>query len=237
MRSLDDILTFEMDSTQAKAYKIALLWEELTQKEFPGERHVRLKKTGDPRKSLLFRHCYKLVRDTQGIITDQEYKLYVIAQLQILKLQTNGQVHALISPECLDFQNGWKRWQVWRRHFDKKMKQHQTAESAGVKASETIVIQELEESKKFLFSKIGQPNLESMKMLMKDYTLVRWITLEKVTPFYVLLSPLVVAALGGKSFEEHFLFDLSLYKPSITDEIRRYFHKSFAYEFVQAECK
>ena len=55
--SLEDILNYEMTPEEAKAFKLALLWEELCQQEFPDERRVSLKK-GDPRKSTLFRYCY-----------------------------------------------------------------------------------------------------------------------------------------------------------------------------------
>ena len=44
MKELEPIIKYRMDSWEAKAYKIALLWEEECQREIPNEKFVKLRK-------------------------------------------------------------------------------------------------------------------------------------------------------------------------------------------------
>lgn len=218
-----------MNELEAKAYKIALLWCELSQKILPDYKHVRLKKSGDPRKCHLFRYCYKLARETKGIIPDREYKLYITAQLHILKSINDGQIHALIDPVALTGPRAWKRWQVWKRRYDK---QTQAPESAdGLKVAESKIFRELDRTKEFLEKQFnGTPSLEDIKRCLREYTMIRWLTMGKVTPYYALLSPLIQKALD-RGIEDVFLFDLSIYKVSITENVENYFKERFTNEF------
>ena len=104
---LDKIIEYNMTPMEAKAYKIALLWRVLFRKEFPNERLAK-EKLGDPRKSFVFKHCYKLANETQGSIDDKDYKLYILAQLQVMKNITDGKIHAMISPEILSGPKSWR---------------------------------------------------------------------------------------------------------------------------------
>ena len=86
------ITQYKMDEIESRAYKVSLIWINRSRKIFPNYQHQRLK-NGDPRKSLLFKICYKLIRETQGGILDEEnYSLYVQAQLEVLKhIERNGE--------------------------------------------------------------------------------------------------------------------------------------------------
>ena len=55
---------YNMDDLEAAACRIAASWLEQSRKAFPDYRHSTMKK-GDPRKSLIFKICYKLARETQ----------------------------------------------------------------------------------------------------------------------------------------------------------------------------
>ena len=110
MFDLEAILHYQMPPLEAKAYKLALLWQDATAKEYPEYNHIRLRKKGDPRKSLLFKYCYKLARETQGLIPDEQYPLYILAQLHILKHIATDNLHARIGPEILCGEKAWWRW-------------------------------------------------------------------------------------------------------------------------------
>jgi len=230
---LEAILKYEMTQMEAKALKLALMWEKLTEKEFPDERQiVKLKKTGDPRKSLLFKYTYKLARETNGLIADSEYRLYIMAQLHVLKSITDGQVHALIDPQALCGPKAWNRWRMWKNKYDKRANEAKTERDLEVTATKTKVVAELTRTKQFLFEKFsGQPSIDQIKRTLQDRVMVKWITLGKVCPYYVLLSPVLIKALDGKKLDEFFVFDLTIYKPSITQEVREFFKLEFAHEF------
>jgi hypothetical protein len=234
MSPLDPIFTYKMDELQAKAFKLCLVWEKLVRQEFPGERHAGLRKTGDPRKSMLFQCCYKLVRETKGLIPDKEYRLYILAQLHILKLQTDGQVHALIGPQILVSNNAWKRWKVWKKHYDKQLIRHRTVEEINNLEKSSRIAAELERTKEFL-TKEGVVTLEKVKESFVDGSMVRWITTGKVSPYYAILSPLISQALAGKTLEEVCMFDLSVYHPSISDSVKEMFRNEFPHEYIGYE--
>jgi len=228
MMDLEAIIEYKMDDLEAKAYKLCLLWEKQIRKEFPNEHHTRLRKKGDPRKSLLFKYCYKLIRETKGLIPDEEYKLYIAAQLHILKLQNDGEVHALIEPWILVGDKAWRRWRLWKSYYDKEALKPKTSEDFEVNPSLALV--ELSRTKKFLIQELGDPpKIERMENKIKDLSFVRWVTVGKVTPYYVLLSPFIKKLLG-ENLEEVFLFDFDVYRRVICEEVQEYFNKEFNYE-------
>jgi len=229
MSELELILQYEMTQMEAKAYKLALMWVKLTSKEFPGYQTSKLPKNGDPRKGLLFKYCYKLATETNGLIENNEYRLYIMAQLQVLKSITDGEVHALIDPNCLCGPKAWNRWRLWKNKYDKRISEAKTVE---ISATSTKVKAELTRTKQFLFSKFaGDYTEDQIKRTIQDRVMVKWITLGRVCPYYVLLSPFLLKALNGKNLDEVFVFDLNIYKPSISQDIKDFFKLEFALEF------
>ena len=233
MFDLEAILQYGMNDLEAKAYKIALVWEEVTKKEFPNYQHARLRKKGDPRKSLLFKYCYKLVRETQGILQDAEYRLYILAQLHVLKNVSATDIHARIDPGILCGDKAWKRWKMWKRLYDQKKKEQELDVSvASISSSRSKIESELNRTKKFFFEKYNrEPTYQQIYQAMHDHTMIRWVTIDRVSPYYVLLSPYVTRSLEQRGLEEFFLFDLGVYRESITPEIEDAFRSVFPHEF------
>lgn len=226
---LDAILQFNMPEDQAKAFKVALLWESLVEREFPGSRFVRLRQTGDPRKSLLFRMCYKLIQETKGIIEDKNYRLYILSQLQVCK---NLGKDALIEPNILIGEKAWKRWKFWKYQYDMHIKNtKQSVEEVKITAAQPKIITALESTKKFLISKFGkEPTYEDIESSIKNNSMVRWVAMQRVSPYYILLSPWVAKMFQDRSWDDVFLFDLSVYKDSINEEVIKKFKEVFKYE-------
>jgi len=227
---LEVIVEYEMDSLEAKAYKLCVIWDALVRKEFPNELFTALRTKGDPRKSNLFRYCYKLIRETLGLIPDEQYRLYITAQLHVLRLQKDGDVHALIDPCILVGDKAWKRWKLWKKYYDRQRNQHKTEEELDIKDKMSRIQNDLKRTKQFLASQeiVSQ---EGITEKINDLSLIRWISLGKVTPYYAILSPWISSAVDGKNLEEVFLFDLGVYRKSINDEVTNWFREEFAYEF------
>jgi len=221
-----------MSDLEAKAFKVALLWEKTVKQELPGYNHTRLKK-GDPRKGSLFRYCYKLVRETEGLLESYEYKLYITAQLHVLKnIKDQTGVHALIDCNCLVGDKAWKRWKMWESHYKRRIIQPKDSEDLNITATKSRIVEELNRTKKFLLEQFKHyPTADEYKPLVFDHTLIRWLTLGKLSPYYALLSPHLTKCLGGKTVEEAFMFDLGVYKRSLTPEIETYFEEEFSEEF------
>jgi len=230
MNPLEVILEYEMTPDEAKAYKLCVLWDTLVRKEFPNEWATKLRKKGDPRKSTLFKYCYKLARETKGLIPDKEYKLYILDQLHVLRLQNDGKVHALIDPFILVGDKAWKRWKLWRKYYMQQLEKPRTEEELEIQEKKSRVLINLDRTKKFL-EKEGVTSLEQIKAKLDDLSLIRWVSLGKVSPHYAILSPWISAALDGKTLEEVFLFDLTVYHQSIDKDVEKWFSENFAEEF------
>lgn len=216
---LELILKYKMDDLEAKSFKLCLIWEELCEKEFPKEKFIKLRKNSDPRKSNLFKYCYKLIKETKGILKDNEYKLYILAQLQILKCIKDGKVHALIDPQILVGDKAWKRWKLWRYKYNKKISAYLSSEDLSIKTKQSKV--ELEISNTFNFlQKQSDINLENLK---------RWASNGSVSYFYIILSPLVNKL--SKNIISDFNFDFIYYRSSINPEIESFFKEKFKHEY------
>ncbi len=75
MDELEPVFEWNMTQLEAKAFKLALMWDKLSKQELPNYKHAKFKKKGDPRKSMLFKYCYKLAKETNGLMEDYEYRL------------------------------------------------------------------------------------------------------------------------------------------------------------------
>lgn len=218
--NLDPIFEYNMNPDEILAYKLGLLWMTLSEHIFPDYRHSsNFPKKGDPRKSNLFKYCYKLARETKGLIEPKDYKLYIAAQLQILKSIEIGNTHPLISPVCLVGDKAWIRWKVWKRKYDNIGKSKNLEEVGLAKTNFEEVKKELDKTKKFLDNKFGPLTEETFKLKYKE--IERNIALGTISGFYAALSPWVAqyCKLGD--------LDLEYFK-NVDEQSREYFKKLFS---------
>ena len=219
---LEPILIYKMTNAEAKAFKLSLLWEALAEKEYPNYKHVCLRKTGDPRKSLLFKYCFKLAQETKGLLEDKEYKNYITAQLHVYKSLVEQ--YARIDPIILVGKKAWKRWKFWKYRYERHKLLLETP-GMIIKACPMNIINELKLTQKFLFKKFeGPPEIEEFKKA-KDDMLVA-LVMSQISPYYALLSPLMACL-----EVEKWPIDLEVYRPSITSDIEKIFKIEFNYEF------
>jgi hypothetical protein len=226
MNDLEPILKFKMNEMEAKAFKIALIWEQECRRELADEQFVKLKKNADPRKSTLFKYCYKLARETNGIIEEPEIPLYVRAQIQILKSIKEGQVHALVEPHCLVGEKAWKRWKLWKYKFRKKLNKSLNSEELGILSKESKVIAELKKSYDFLKKRSC---LQFEEFLNNKKSIMVWLSNGELSHFYASVSPWVKKVFADLS---ELNFDDKYYRASITPEVEKFFREKFSHEYI-----
>lgn len=176
-----------MNEDEALALKTAVLWEILVKKEFPNYEHIKLKRKGDPRKSSLFKYCYKLVKETKGYLKTTEYKSYMLAQINILKNIKSGDVHALIHPQCLVGTKAWKRWKLWKFKIQQQENKSVTQETEIPLHQLKIA---LENTKDFFlrnFKKI--PDKKDIDFWHRNGLLKKYLIQGKISPYYIAMSP------------------------------------------------
>jgi hypothetical protein len=225
---LDAIVDYEMDELEARAYKLCLLWIDRSRKVFPDYQHTRLK-SGDPRKSLLFKTCYKLSRETQGVLEEADYPLYVRAQLDVLKHINIGKYKPLIDVNCLVGDKAWKRWKLWKRKYD-SVSQRPTEISQVSVPGVAKAIAGLESTKEFLVKTLGpEPGIDKYREAKLNNNLTRWVNFGKISPYYLAMSPHIAEVMAQEDFKR-LNFDPTVYKPCITDAVVMKFQELFPHE-------
>ena len=227
---LEMILEHNMSKEEAKAWKVAIMYIELSQKYFPDYKHYTVYSAKDPRRTSLFKHCFKLVRECDKYLKPEEYRLYLTAQFQIMKNIDYGTGNtAFIQPNCIVGPKAWKRWLLWKEKFNKlELPQEPVKVNIGDK-----LILELEASKRFLESKFKKLTRQNIIDALEGRSLFRWVALGEVSGYYLVLSPIVKSWISSRKVDllEAFALDMAYYRNEVTPEAEAYFKQEFAYEF------
>ena len=175
------ILEYKMSREEALTLRLADIYIELSHKYFPEYKHAALPKSGDPRKGLLFKYCWKLLHETKDKIKVTDYPNFIQSQLSILKNYEN----AYINPNCLIGDKAWSRWCVWSKYFNEMKK---TSEAVVNQEDFTKEIKKaLDETHYVLTVRLGE--LTKNKVLSEMETILRWVRMAVVSPIFIAMSP------------------------------------------------
>ena len=234
-KALELILQYGMDEIEAKAFKIACIYLERAKKFFPDYKHYRLPK-GDPRKSDLFRHCYKLLREKGSKIADEDYKLYIHAQMDILRGIKKGDLHPYITPACISGDKAWKRWLLWKGRYDKMIESKMSKNNATAVNVHNVpkIKKDLWKTKQFFIAWFDRLDPTDVLEALKDNNLFRWYQTGNVCGYYLYISPLVQKWLRENSVDlkKEFHINLNLYKDANQEEVVAYFRSEFPHEKI-----
>jgi hypothetical protein len=226
----DAAVYFGLDELEGKAYRILTCWLDRSRKMFPKYAKARMKK-GDPRKSTLFKYAYKLARETQGILDEEDYDLYVRAQLEILRIIGKHQENSpVVDINCLCGEKAWKRWKLWKSKYENKKK---IIEGDAPIAPKEKVCFCLERTKEWLIRTFsGLPTYEEFQEAITNKNLFRWINQGRVSPYYLAVSPYIARAFPEGLKKEAVDLDIEIYRSSITPEVRAFFDELFPNELA-----
>ena len=235
LNKFDAIFQWNMNAMQAEVYKLALYYEE-TYRKICGQttdgqsiRRNCLPKRGDPRKSNVFRNCWRMKRETRGLLEEHEYKLYIFGNLTILMLQK-----AHIEPNSICGDKAWIRFKVYKRKYDVKMAEL-ACKVPPPSASTTSpkVVCQIDSTKKFLFERCdGAPTFDKVKTFIENGIFKFWIATGKISEYYVILSPFVSKSVDVDKFAEQVPFSAALMRERLTTEIQEYFKHEYAHEYA-----
>lgn len=236
---LSAIVEWNMSDDEAFVYKIACIYEREFLKmfnggksDFDGQTFKRntLPKRGDPRKSYLFKYCWKLRRETRGLLESDQYHPYIYANFSIIKMNKGH-----IEPNCICGDKAWARWKLHQRWVREKMEEKASVAPRPSGASDQKICMALDTTKKFLFEKCeGKPTEEKIKDFLEKGFFKFWVMTGKVATYYCVLSPFLSESVN--KIAESCSFDPPLVRQRITDGVRNYFKEEFEHEFSTA-CK
>jgi hypothetical protein len=181
------ILQYKMNKEEALALRLADIYITLSRKYFPDYKHATLPKKGDPRKCILFKYCWKMMTDTEGKLKPTEYRNYIQAQMSILKNIRVKEGHPYIDPNCLVGDKAWGRWAVWHKYFTEVKKTAEVKVEALQADFSKEIKQALDDTHYALTVRLGE--LTKEKVLAEMPTILRWVRMNVVSPFFIALSP------------------------------------------------
>ena len=229
---IEAIFEWNMKPEEVEAYKLAITYDEEFRKLYPDAdatvtRQNTVPMRFDPRKSNLFRHCWKLRRETRGLLEGSEYTNYIRANLIIIKLN-----HGRVGPNAICGDKAWIRYKVWKRHFDRKQAEASAkAPAPSAATTDPKLIANIDRTKKFIFEKCdGAPTKEKMLELSKSGMFKFWLSSGKISPIYLALSPFL--ADDCAKLAEACSISLALTRESVTAEVKEYFDYEFKHEHV-----
>jgi len=237
---LQVIAEYEMSKKEAEAYKVGCMYEYLVQNLFPGIIKPRFG-NGDPRKKELFKYAWKMINDIdikskidiRDYISPADYKLYIYAQLKVLKAYFDKGKEIFVRPSCLVGPKAWKRWHLFKIIYEQRQK-FRTIEQAGLDVNPFDKVKsELVNTKEYFKKRFNRLDKTDIISSLNNDTIQRWIIMKQVSGYYPYHSPVVDIFLKekGLSIQEYFGYALSVYKGGTTQESINFFRKEFNYEF------
>lgn len=214
------IQQYNMTKEEAIAFKLSIKYIELAHKIFPEYKHTGFTRK-DPRKSYLFKCCYKLYQETKDKLALEDYQWYIRAQLDVLK-NIGKKDGVNIGPQILVGKNSWPRYVLWRKSNQKQ----------EIKPKVDDIIVALHSTKLFLEKKLGVLDSKTLRAALDSRVFFKWVLALLVSPYYLALSPVV------RSWLDEHKPDLEHFIPDITDELKNelniYFKREFSYEYASS---
>jgi hypothetical protein len=146
--------------------------------------------------------------------------------LEILKVQSKNNPLVLIDPMCLVGEKAWKRWKLWKKKYDSKIKA-----PLPTKIDKMVILKAIEgitRTKKFIEKNLGKkPSIEEYLKLRSS--LINWINFGNISLYYVAVSPYMKKVFTTEDIKK-LNFDLQFYHDCITEEVKKVFEDLFYYE-------
>ena len=175
------------------------------------------------------------MRETEQKIDEEDYPIYIQAQIDIIQSVTAAhRKDPNLQPNCLVGEKAWNRWLVWRKKYQHRLASAEMIQSAENTPQLTKSVKiALNEAKDFLTKKLEILTKDQIKAAVSSRTLLRWAATGQISPYYVLLSPILNQWLAERKLDASDILhiDLNFYRPAINEEIKSYFRESYGHEF------
>lgn len=227
------IFQWNMTTDEIVVYRLAAMYEEQYRKicgataDGQSIRRNSLPMRSDPRKSNLFRHCWKMCRETRGLIEVHDHKLFIVGNLTLLMLKK-----AHIEPNSICGDKAWIRYRIYKRKYDAKMAEIACqAPPPSINTTDPKIIVQIDTTKKFLFERCeGEPSYEKIKGFVDNGIFRFWIITGKVSQYYVVLSEWINKIVNVDKYAEQCSFSAALIRERSTTEVKEYFRNEFIHE-------
>lgn len=198
-----------MTEEETQAFQLSLLWQKLTVEYFPDMRlgpGNTLRKTGDPRKSALFKAMIRMIRRTRGLVALTDLKFWMRAQLYVCK---KNDEECYVTPNMCVGPAAERRWRLYNKWIKAARERRVgNANPDEEKVSMEMVRSDLNTSLTFL-KKYGEDiTPQFLEKRFASGEIDKWLKFGFIRPYFVALSPTLqklgakVAVLSGVTNEE-----------------------------------
>lgn len=187
-----------MTEEETQAYQLSLLWQRKTVEYFPNMRlgpGNTLRKTGDPRKSALFKAMIRMIRRTRGIVALADLKFYMVGQLYICK---KNDEECYVNPNMCVGPAAERRWGLYQKWI--KAARERRAGNANPdeeQVSMEMVRSDLNTSLAFLKKYVADITPQFLEERFASGDVEKWLKFGFIRPYFVALSP-TLQRLGAK---------------------------------------
>jgi hypothetical protein len=178
----------DLNYEELHAYQMCLLWEEFSKKFFPGVRLEKLPKRGNIKKNILFRNCYKMIKDLSPTMRPYEISLFMKAQFEsFVGYNEDLGFNCCISVNSLHGPKSLYRYKKWLATY-----QRRKISNVIKKATTNISVVEKEFLKTLYFLESWNKDFKIFEKYKENQNeLLRNIILNKLSSLYVITSPYI----------------------------------------------
>jgi hypothetical protein len=191
-------LQYEMTEEETQAYQLSLLWQKLTVEYFPNMRlgpGNTLRKTGDPRKSALFKAMIRMIRRTRGIVAIGDLKFWMHAQLYVCK---RNDEECYVTPNMCVGGAAERRWGLYQKWLKAARERRVgNANPQEEKVAIEMVRSDLDTSLNFLKKHVAEVTPQFLEERHTSGDIDKWLKFGFIRPYFVALSP-TLQRLGAK---------------------------------------
>ncbi len=211
------ISEYSLSKEEAIAFRLMLIYLEVCKKYFPDlTPNYTFKK--DPRKYETWKYCWKMLEETKGKLSFDEYRMFIEAQILVtIKISKRGMMH----PSVLTGDAAWNRWSIWKKNFIRAKRVPVSQETTYEQINADDIKKELKYSKLALLKRLKditpQNILSNMTIIMRLYRM------GIISPFFLAINPTTVQYIKDNNVE----FNLYNYRKRLTEDVKKYYEELF----------
>lgn len=224
---IDDIISIYKikDPKEIRALKIFFYWIKYRKQIFPDLIHSKFNDKNDPRKTLIFKYCYKLQRETETFLDEKDYETYVKAQLLFLKYYSKKyKIQPVVDPICLTGDKAWKRWKVWKY---KHSKLKNFTSNNFVNHNYDKIRMDFNKTKNLLKNLKLNSCDKDIIQLISDDNFSFWYRSGQISPYFLLINNHIINSFNMSQLNAILKLDLGIYKDKIDKKIIEIYENLF----------
>jgi hypothetical protein len=215
-----------MTQEETAAYQLLSYYIKMRRTIFPDYRHGRtIKNVKNIRKSILFKHMLKFLKENNHRFDLFHSTLFIRAQLEIMKKIQNDGNKPLVEVNMLHGPQADRRWELWK----KWVKERNNVSQINYVFVESNIVCDFEKTKKEICNMLNN-EIDFNNYAAHASTILKLAILKKISPIYVICSEWVKQLPEQIKNDLNDLCNLDNFKDFNLENAINLYKKYFGYE-------